>query len=133
MRSCVRGTVLLTSSSFLATIGPPVDGPLEVQYYQTEDGHRPFKRWLDSLDTAVQQVIDARLTRVRRGLLGDAKLLGGGLWELKFDVGPGYRIYFGKDGKTVVILLDAGDKKRQKSDIERAREYWADYLGRTRK
>jgi putative addiction module killer protein len=65
--------------------------------------------------------------------LGDAKVLGGGLWELKFDVGPGYRIYYGKDGKTLVILVHAGQKKGQQADIDTAREYWADYLRRTRK
>jgi len=77
--------------------------------------------------------VDARLARVRLGLFGNAKPLGGGVGELKFDVGPGYRIYFGKDGKTIVILLHAGDKKRQSDDIETAREFWEDYLRRARK
>ncbi|MBI5622181.1 MAG: type II toxin-antitoxin system RelE/ParE family toxin [Elusimicrobia bacterium] len=107
-------------------------GPIAVYYYQASSGRCPFKEWLDSLDQDVQQVIDARLTRVRRGLLGNAKNLGGGLWELKFDVGPGYRIYYGRAGKAVVILLNAGHKKEQSGDIEAAREYWADYLRRTR-
>jgi len=103
-----------------------------VWYYQTSAGRCPFRDWLDSLDSPIQQIVDARLTRVRRGLLGEAENLGGGLWELKFDVGPGFRIYFGRLGKAVVILLHAGHKKRQQHDIDAAREYWGDYLKRTR-
>ena len=107
-------------------------GPIAVYYYQTSTGRCPFRDWLESLDQQIQQIIDARLTRVRRGLLGHAENLGGGLWELKFDVGPGYRIYYGRVGKTIVILLHAGHKKGQTSDIDTAREYWADYERRTK-
>lgn len=106
-------------------------GPIAVYYYQTSSGRCPFKEWLESLDQQIQQIIDARLTRVRRGLLGQARDLGGGLWELKFDVGPGYRIYYGRVGKAIVILLHAGRKKGQTSDIDTARGYWADYQRRT--
>jgi putative addiction module killer protein len=104
-----------------------------VLYYQTDSGRCPFRDWLDSLATGTQTVVDIRLTRVRRGLFGDCRYLGNGLYELKFDVGPGYRIYYGRDGKTVVILLHAGHKKRQSADIDVARGFWADYLRRTRK
>ena len=83
-------------------------------------------------DAQIQQIVDARLTRVRRGLLGHAENLGGGVWELKFDVGPGFRVYYGRVGKAIVILLYAGDKKKQAGDIDAAREFWADYLRRTR-
>lgn len=107
--------------------------PITVYYYQTSAGRCPFKDWFDSLDQRVQQIVDARLARVRRGLFGDAKPLGAGVWELKLDVGPGYRIYYGKDGKTIVILLHAGQKKGQSADIDAAQELWMDYLRRTRK
>ncbi len=107
--------------------------PITIYYYQTGAGRCPFKDWLESLDESAQGIVDARLIRVRRGLLGQAESLGTGLWELKFDVGPGYRIYFGKDGRTLVILLHAGHKKGQTADIETAREFWADYLRRTRR
>lgn len=107
-------------------------GPLSVYYYQTSSGRCPFRDWLESLEQQIQQIVDARLTRVRRGLLGYAKNLGSGLWELKFDVGPGYRIYYGRTGKTIVILLHAGIKKGQSSDINTAREYWADYQRRSK-
>jgi putative addiction module killer protein len=107
-------------------------GPIAVYYYQTGSGRCPFKSWFETLDRPIQQIIDARLTRVRRGLLGRVENLGGGLWELKFDVGPGYRIYFGRVGKTIVILLHAGQKKGQAGDIDAARECWADYLRRSK-
>lgn len=106
--------------------------PVAVYCFQTSGGRCPFRDWMNSLDHKTQQIIDARLTRVRRGLIGYAEHLGGGLIELKFDVGPGYRIYCGKDGSSIVILLCAGDKKGQSRDIDTAREYWADYLRRTK-
>jgi putative addiction module killer protein len=109
----------------------PLDaGLIAVYYYQTHSGRCPFRDWFDSLDKPVQQIIDARLTRVRRGLFGNAENLGGGVWELKYDVGPGYRVYFGRDGRVVIILLYAGDKKRQSSDVAAARGCWEDYLRR---
>jgi putative addiction module killer protein len=105
--------------------------PVEIRYYQTTSERRPFQEWLDSLDTTPQQIIAARLTRVRRGLFGDAEPVGSGVFELKIDVGPGYRIYYGKAGNVVVILLHAGEKKRQAADIRTAHAFWRDYLRRT--
>ena len=107
--------------------------PVAVYYYQTNSGRCPFKDWFDALDRQIQLIIDARLARVRRGLFGQAESLGGGVWELKFDVGPGFRIYFGRAGKAVVILLHGGRKKGQAGDISAARDCWADYLGRTKR
>ncbi|MBI5246127.1 MAG: type II toxin-antitoxin system RelE/ParE family toxin [Elusimicrobia bacterium] len=107
--------------------------PVEIRYYQTASEKRPFQVWLDSLDASVQQIVAVRLARIRRGLFGDAEPVGEGVFELKIDVGPGHRIYLGRDGKVVVILLHAGDKKRQSADIERAQGFWQDYLRRTRK
>ncbi|MFH1619885.1 MAG: type II toxin-antitoxin system RelE/ParE family toxin [bacterium] len=107
--------------------------PVTVLYYQTNSGRCPFRDWLDSMGTGTQKMVDIRLTRVRRGLFGDSEYLRNGVHELKFDVGPGYRIYYGKDGKTVVILLYAGHKKHQSADIDAAISFWKDYLRRTRK
>ena len=106
--------------------------PLTIDYYQTAAGRSPVKEWLHSLDGPIQDIIDARLIRVRRGLLGDVRPVGKGVWELRFDVGPGYRVYFGRDGKTLVILLNAGQKKGQSGDIQTALNFWADYLRRTK-
>jgi len=85
--------------------------PISIYYYQTASGRCPFKDWFNSLDEGTQQYVDARLTRVRRGLFGKNRNLTGGVWELKLNVGPGHRIYYGRDGKTIVILLCAGHKK----------------------
>lgn len=106
--------------------------PLEIRYYQTTSGRCPFWDWFDSLDTPARLIVDKRLARVRRGLFGDAETVGGGVSELKFDVGPGYRVYFARTGRAIVILLRAGDKKSQSADIKTAQAFWKDYLWRTR-
>ena len=67
------------------------------------------------------------MARLRLGNFGDSKSVGEGVLELRIDHGPGYRIYFGRDGSDVVILLLGGDKRSQSKDIETARVYWADY------
>ena len=105
----------------------------EIHYYQTTSKRRPFQEWLDGLDTGLRQIAAVRLARIRRGLSGDAEPVGEGVFELKIDIGPGYRIYYGRDGKVVVVLLHAGEKKRQSADIRRAQAYWKDYLRRTRR
>ncbi|MBK8869745.1 MAG: type II toxin-antitoxin system RelE/ParE family toxin [Elusimicrobia bacterium] len=106
--------------------------PLTIQYYQTANGRCPFLEWFEDQEERLQQIIDARLARVRHGLLGDSHSVGGAVCELRIDVGPGYRIYYGRDGKSLILLLQAGSKKGQAADIENARDYWADYLRRTR-
>lgn len=84
---------------------------------------RAFAEWLADLDDDVAQTrIATRIVRVRNGLFGDAKSVGGAVSELRIDRGPGYRIYFTRQGRTVVILLCGGDKGAQKRDIRRARE-----------
>lgn len=104
--------------------------PIELRYYQTGGGNCPFRDWLYSLDITAQVIIDARLVRIRRGLFGDNKYLGGGVYEIRLDTGPGYRLYYGKDGRTVVILISGGTKKGQDKDIEDAKWNWADYSRR---
>lgn len=81
-------------------------------------------------DTAAQIAIAARLIRVRLGNFGDSKSVGAGVQELKVSIGAGYRVYFGRDGEAVVILLCGGDKGSQKQDIEMSKAYWADYRRR---
>lgn len=104
----------------------------EIRLYQTKGGTVPFSEWFDSLDdTKTQQRIDARLARLRVGNLGDAKTVGDGVFELRLDFGPGYRIYFGQEGRTIVILLCGGDKSSQKRDIKKAKEFWLKYQERS--
>ncbi len=98
--------------------------------YSDDKGRIPFRDWLQSLkDFRAQAIVDARLTRVRMGNFGSCRSVGQGVMELKIDIGPGYRVYFGQDGDKVVVLLVGGNKKTQSSDIKRAQEYWDDYTG----
>ncbi|HAJ61649.1 MAG TPA: addiction module killer protein, partial [Cyanobacteria bacterium UBA8543] len=102
--------------------------PREIQNYLTTDGSSPYEEWLDSLrDTRARDRIDNRLRRIQLGNLGDYRLVGEGVFELRIDYGPGYRVYFGQVGTTIVLLLCGGDKSTQAEDIRKAKEYWADY------
>ena len=106
---------------------------ITVLHYLTSAGDCPFREWINSVrDKAVRATVAARINRVRAGTLGDWKAVGEGVFELRIDRGPGYRVYFGRDGKTVVILLTGGEKRTQDSDIRKAKEYWRDYETRTK-
>ncbi|MCG3204755.1 MAG: hypothetical protein KCHDKBKB_01471 [Elusimicrobia bacterium] len=105
--------------------------PKRIEYYTTVEGKVPFREWYYSLkDIKTQAVVRERLTRVERGLLGDFKWVGEGVCELRISFGPGFRIYFGQEGRTVVWLLCGGEKNTQKRDIKTAHVYWGDYLRR---
>ena len=102
-----------------------------IRVYQKKDGKRPFSNWFNKLrDRKAQVRIDARLARVQLGNFGDTKAVGEGVLELRIDYGPGYRVYLGRDGSAVVILLLGGDKRTQSKDIDTAKKYWADYKAR---
>jgi putative addiction module killer protein len=104
---------------------------IEVREYATADGHSPFADWLTALrDSRAKQAIVARMVRLQSGLRGDWKAVGAGVFELRIDTGPGYRVYCGQDGATLVLLLCAGDKRSQSKDIEHAHDYWNDYQTR---
>ncbi len=100
---------------------------LTIREYLTPQGKSPFRNWLKSLDLAVQARIQARVLRFENGNLGDHKTVGGGVWEARLDFGPGYRLYFGKDGAAVILLLVGGDKASQSKDIDAAKRYWNDF------
>jgi putative addiction module killer protein len=102
--------------------------PREIRRYTTPEGRAPFTEWLDSLrDRNVRVRIKSRLDRVEQGNLGDFKSVGQGVFELRINYGPGYRVYFGQVGLTMVVILIAGDKSTQEQDIRQAIEYWTDY------
>lgn len=104
------------------------DMEITVLEYVTDEGEVPFSRWLSSLrDRQAKRRIRVRLNRVRLGNLGDYKSLGSGVFELRLPYGPGYRIYFGRDGNTVVLLLCGGDKSTQGRGIAIARQHWEAY------
>ena len=107
---------------------------MDVRYYITKAGKDVVDEWILGLaDERAEARIFARIERLSTGNFGDRKSLGGGLFELRLDTGPGYRIYYAMIGRTCVLLLCGGDKRRQSSDIRRARGYFSDYLERTRK
>jgi putative addiction module killer protein len=94
-------------------------------------GTEPFTDWLGSLDDRRMQArLRMRIRRLESGLFGDGVALGGGLFELREHTGGGLRVYFGRHGQTVVILLCGGIKRSQAADINRARKYWIDWKSR---
>ena len=98
-----------------------------VRDYITPDGRRPFREWLASLkDKKTQAIIQKRVERLRRGNFGDHRRLTGDLCELRIHYGAGYRVYFGEQGGTVVLLLCGGSKRTQQRDIQQAKAYWQD-------
>lgn len=99
-----------------------------VQEYVSAGRSSPYREWLNGLDTKTRARIQARVLRFEIGNLGDHKSVGAGVWEARVMFGPGYRIYFGKVGNDVVLLLCGGDKGSQDKDIRTAQKYWADYL-----
>jgi putative addiction module killer protein len=106
---------------------------VDVRYYITKTGRDVVDEWIAGLaDDRTEARILARIERLSSGNFGDRKSLGGGVFELRIDSGPGYRIYYAMIGRTCVLLLCGGDKRKQSSDIQRAREYFKDYLERTR-
>src|SRR6266550_3366500 len=98
-----------------------------IREFLTKEGRSPFRDWLENLDGGVRVRIQARIFRFELGNLGDHKSVGGGVWEARLDFGPGYRIYFGKDGAAVILLLAGGDKASQSKDIGAAKYYWKDF------
>lgn len=103
----------------------------EVFRYQSEDGTEPMTVWLKSLrDKQAQAKIRVRLKRLEAGNFGDCDPVGEGVLELREHLGAGYRVYFGRHGQTVVILLCGGSKKSQATDIKTAKEYWQDWKRR---
>jgi putative addiction module killer protein len=96
---------------------------LTVREYADDCGRNPFRDWLGTLDTVVRARVQARILRFETGNLGDHKDLGSGVWEARMDFGPGYRVYFGKYGRQIVLLLVGGDKGSQTKDIRRAKEF----------
>jgi len=105
--------------------------PRDIQIYVTEGGRTPFSEWLASLrDTKARAKIRVRLDRVSLGNLGDCHGVGDGVQELRIDYGPGYRVYFGQLGSTIVLLLCGGNKSTQANDIEQAKHYWNEYRRR---
>ena len=106
---------------------------IEVRAYQPEDVSTPFQDWYNALDTAAAERIDDALLRMELGNLGNHKGVGQGVFERRVHFGPGYRVYFGKDGTQLILLLAGGTKRRQARDISRAQQLWKEYKRSKRK
>jgi putative addiction module killer protein len=106
---------------------------IEVREYINEKGKSPFGRWFAGLSAPAAAKVTTALEKVTKGNFSNVEPAGGGVSECKIDWGPGYRVYFGKDGEILVILLGGGTKKRQSSDIQIAREHWSEYKRRKRR
>ncbi|VFB22215.1 type II toxin-antitoxin system RelE/ParE family toxin [Pseudomonas fragi] len=104
---------------------------LEIRHYLSETGNDPYQQWLDHLkDGTAKARITVRVNRLSAGAFGDCKALCQGVWELRIDHGPGYRLYYARDGKKLVLLLLGGDKRQQQADIEKAVRCWNEYQKR---
>ena len=104
---------------------------IELLRYQRENGREPFTEWLNAQrDKLAQARIRVRLRQVQAGNFGDVEPVGDSVSELRIHVGAGYRVYFGRRGKAMVILLCGGDKGSQTADIRRAKELWAEWKRR---
>jgi len=102
--------------------------PKRVIVYADAQGKEPFTLWLNGLRDQVGRTrILARVARLAQGNYGDYAPVGEGVSELRLFFGPGYRVYFGEHGETVVVLLCGGDKDSQQRDIQQAQAYWREY------
>ena len=105
---------------------------VELRGYVDCTGKGPFASWFDALDPTAAAKVAIALTRMEQGNFSNAEGVGAGVYECKIHFGPGYRIYFGRDGARLVILLGGGTKKRQSRDVRAAQESWRDYKRRKR-
>jgi putative addiction module killer protein len=104
----------------------------ELRYYLAREGRSPFEGWFASLDPIAWAKVTVAIARLEQGNLSNAKGVGEGVLEYRINFGPGYRVYFGRDGEVLVILLTGGTKRRQQRDITAAIEMWSDYRRRKR-
>ena len=106
----------------------------EIRHYLTREGRDLFLDWHRSLrDTKARIAIDRRINRIELGNLGDHNFCRDGVWELRIDAGPGYRVYYAIAGTEVVLLLCGGDKDTQSADIDKACASWQDWQRRAAK
>jgi putative addiction module killer protein len=103
---------------------------IRVIEYLDPQGRSPFALWFEGLNAAASAKVTAAIYRLSAGNWSNVKGVGAGVFERTIDTGPGYRVYFGKDGDRLVILLGGSTKQRQQQAIEAAKERWADYRRR---
>jgi putative addiction module killer protein len=106
-----------------------IDNVFEIEECET-DGCSPFGSWFDNLHATTAAKVAIAPMRLQTGNHSNVKFVGSGVAEYRINFGPGYRIYFGKDGNRLIILLCGGNKKTQRKDIEKAKQYWQDCTDR---
>jgi putative addiction module killer protein len=105
---------------------------IEVREYLDRQGRSPYAQWFNGLSAPAAAKAATAVIRMSNGNFSNVKSVGAGVFEYKVDFGPGYRIYFGKDGERLILLIGGGSKKRQQADIENAIVRWQDYKQRKR-
>ena len=103
---------------------------IEIREYLDDRGRSTFGRWFDGLDASAAVRVRTSLARMEAGNLSNIRGVGNGVLECRINFGPGYRVYFGRDGDTLIILLGGGTKTRQQRDIDDARQLWQEYRRR---
>ena len=104
-----------------------------IKEYVEQNGQSPFARWFETLESVAAAKVTTALYRLEQGNHSNVKSVGKGVLEYKVDFGPGYRIYFGKDGLELIILLGGGSKKQQNKDINIAKQKWDEYKQRKKR
>jgi len=100
---------------------------VDVREYLDRQGRSPYRAWFDRLNPQAAAKVATALTRLALGNMSNVRGVGSGVFESRIDFGPGYRVYFGKDGARLVILLGGGTKQRQQRDVRAALANWEDY------
>jgi putative addiction module killer protein len=108
---------------YMLLSGPMID----IREYLDRGGRSPFREWRGQLNVEARRKVTTALYRVGLGNFSNVKGVGAGVFECRINFGPGYRVYFGKDGEQIVILLGGGTKQHQQNDIRLALERWEDY------
>ena len=103
---------------------------VRVVVYIDVAGRSAFSRWFDTLNAEAAAKVTTALYRIGQGNFSNVGGVGGGVFEYRIDFGPGYRIYFGKDGETLVVLLGGSAKQRQQQAIQAAQRCWGEYKRR---
>ena len=109
-----------------------IEWMVDVSEYLDAGGRSPFGEWRSRLNAEARRKVSIALYRVGLGNFSNVKGVGAGVFECRIHFGPGYRVYFGKDGEEIVILLGGGTKQRQQNDVQIAQERWQDYKLKTR-
>jgi putative addiction module killer protein len=109
---------------------PLIEATLQIVAYGDPEGRSPFRDWLAELDPMATSKVMTALVRMAHGNLGDVKSVGAGVLERRIHWGAGYRVYFGRDGARLIVLLGGGTKGRQQRDIETAQARWSDCKAR---